>query len=505
MIGRRLLALFALAALRLYASPLDVPVDYGRHFVGFRTVFQYDYSRTYRRFDTLGAPVANTARPIETLIWYPATAATGKAMVYSDYLDLIANEESFAPATAEQKRIAAESLRFGMNEADWNAIRAMPIHAARDATAERGRFPLIIYAPGLNGVAFSNSILCEMLASHGYVVVASPSIGQHSRALASTVAGAETEARDIQFLIASMHDDPQADFSHIGAVGQSWGGIANIFAAAQSSAIGALVCLDGSIRYYYDTFLSWHEGTIGAMTAPVLFMARRPYTPEELAQSANLLKHNFFDDLKTVDFWYVTMSRMRHIDFLSNVLRLGPPDPKFSPSEMAEAYAWNARYVREFLDAMLKGDSAARKFLDSDPAENGVPANLVAVTAHKASQPPIGVDEFAHFAASSGGIVHASEAYAEMKKANAQYTLDESEVNGWGYSLLRRKHVDEAIAVLRLNTEIYPKSANTYDSLGEACAVAGRKDEAIANYRKSLELNPANTNATDWLKRLGAQ
>jgi cytochrome c-type biogenesis protein CcmH/NrfG len=52
------------------------------------------------------------------------------------------------------------------------------------------------------------------------------------------------------------------------------------------------------------------------------------------------------------------------------------------------------------------------------------------------------------------------------------------------------------------NVQEYPQSSNTYDSLGEAYAKAGKKDLAIQNYEKSLQLNPDNKNAVDRLKKL---
>jgi cytochrome c-type biogenesis protein CcmH/NrfG len=51
---------------------------------------------------------------------------------------------------------------------------------------------------------------------------------------------------------------------------------------------------------------------------------------------------------------------------------------------------------------------------------------------------------------------------------------------------------------------MYPKSFNTYDSLGEAYMAQRNHDAAIKNYRQSLALNPNNTNAVKMLKKLGA-
>jgi len=78
----------------------------------------------------------------------------------------------------------------------------------------------------------------------------------------------------------------------------------------------------------------------------------------------------------------------------------------------------------------------------------------------------------------------------------------ESEFNALGYRLLGRNQFLEAIEVFKMNTELYPESANVYDSLGEAYMLQGNDRQAIQNYEKSLHLNPDNTNAKEMLKKL---
>jgi Flp pilus assembly protein TadD len=64
------------------------------------------------------------------------------------------------------------------------------------------------------------------------------------------------------------------------------------------------------------------------------------------------------------------------------------------------------------------------------------------------------------------------------------------------------KKLGEAIAVFKLNVELYPGSWNVYDSLAEAYMNNGDKELAIANYEKSLALNPENANGAAMLKKL---
>lgn len=98
-----------------------------------------------------------------------------------------------------------------------------------------------------------------------------------------------------------------------------------------------------------------------------------------------------------------------------------------------------------------------------------------------------------------------AEAETIMKDAIAVAT--ENELNNYGYQLLADKEQDKAIEVFVLNTQRHPKSANTFDSLGEAYALKGDKKNAIINFKKSLALDPpANTkaNSEKYLKQLGA-
>jgi CubicO group peptidase (beta-lactamase class C family) len=84
----------------------------------------------------------------------------------------------------------------------------------------------------------------------------------------------------------------------------------------------------------------------------------------------------------------------------------------------------------------------------------------------------------------------------------ADGSVSEAAMNSYGYYLLGKKMYAEAISVLAKNVALYPKSSNTYDSLGEAYLVAGDKAMAIANYAKELELDPTNGGAKAALKKI---
>ncbi len=93
--------------------------------------------------------------------------------------------------------------------------------------------------------------------------------------------------------------------------------------------------------------------------------------------------------------------------------------------------------------------------------------------------------------------------YRKLKAANSpNYDFSEEELNTLGYQLLRSNRTKDAIEIFKLNVEIFPKSANPYDSLGEAYLANDQKDLALVNYKKAFELDPTNAGAAEIIKRL---
>ena len=83
----------------------------------------------------------------------------------------------------------------------------------------------------------------------------------------------------------------------------------------------------------------------------------------------------------------------------------------------------------------------------------------------------------------------------------------EVELNLYGYQLMNNGRQDKAIEMFILNTRRFPKSANTFDSLGEGYVNKGDSKNAILNFKKSLSMNPPDAtrlNSEKFLKQLGA-
>lgn len=101
-------------------------------------------------------------------------------------------------------------------------------------------------------------------------------------------------------------------------------------------------------------------------------------------------------------------------------------------------------------------------------------------------------------------VAKAIARYEQVRDSDerTRYHFGEFELNQVGYGLLEKGRTEDALTVLRLNTEEFPDQWNPWDSLGEALAAAGRTEEAIRAYERSLALNPANGGGQAAVRRL---
>lgn len=72
------------------------------------------------------------------------------------------------------------------------------------------------------------------------------------------------------------------------------------------------------------------------------------------------------------------------------------------------------------------------------------------------------------------------------KKYGFAEKLTEVTLNAIGYQLLQANEIDKAIEVFEYNADLYPHSANVYDSLGDGLDAKGLKKKALKNYKKAV-------------------
>jgi tetratricopeptide (TPR) repeat protein len=113
-----------------------------------------------------------------------------------------------------------------------------------------------------------------------------------------------------------------------------------------------------------------------------------------------------------------------------------------------------------------------------------------------------------------GNLVGAFAVYDSLKLAAPdQYDFSEQALNQLGYAALNHGQARRAVAIFERNAELFPRSANVYDSLADAWLAAGDTTKAVAAYRSVIENLPKNAHyspayaeglerrAREWLAR----
>ena len=477
--------------------PLWGKLESGPHPVGFTARFEYDDSRTFRpKFDLDGkAVVGERARPIQIAIWYPAEPGKMPVMRYERYAYLVGQELEFGPLTDEIKKAGIEqftSQRKIFSGAPDTAIAQLlntTTAAHWNAPAAKGKFPLLVYAPGSSGTSVENPVLCEYLASHGYIVASLPSMGAYSRAASVDLTGFYAYMQDIEFVIGLMKKFPGVDSSRLGLIGFSMGGSANTLVQMRNFDVDAAVYLDTGI--IYSIVGTWFRPSNyynpADLRAPQLYFTRG---------DAQDLNFKFLDLLPYADAYSLVITNgYRHVDFISDGMYTGVI-PGYLPDKVKNAESLNEfidRYSLVFLNAYIKKDPAAQDELKKKPEEWNTTINLVRSQIRAAAKAPPREWEFVNLI-HDGHFERARQIYDDFKSTNpAENFFREQTLNALGYEYVFRGNSDLAIKILAMNAEAFPSSPNAFDSLSEVYAAAGNTKMALETAQKGIDLLAQNT------------
>lgn len=473
--------------------------------VGFKHEKKYDSTRTYRRIGDWNS--TTLPRPIPISIWYPAQPGSTKPapMNVLSYMQIFKEEE-------EWEQLPDERIL------DWFSYTNTPdnqLHLQENSKAYKGlpaapgKFPVIIYAPSFQASSVENFLLCEYLASHGYVVISSPSRGTETRQMgAGTEKDMETQARDIEFLIGICGRYPFIDPDKLATMGFSFGGLSNVLSQMQHSAIKAIVSLDGTVRYQYPILQKSAFADIERVNVPFLHLAQKDIPAAVLAEDKLDASLNdafvFYDDLVYSEAYSLKCHDLTHSYFSTLGVLFQSRDPRQDKNDrdIMTSYRWVSIYALQFLDAYLKEEKKALAFINNTPSANGIPAGLISYRHKAAQRKALSFEDFNAMAARVQ-YTRLPALYDSVLIYHPTFKPQEWQLNNLGLQLLfNSKNTHNGVRVLELATRLYPGSANLFDSLGEAYMFTSQNDLAIEAFKTSLSLDSGNTNAARRLKQL---
>jgi pimeloyl-ACP methyl ester carboxylesterase len=461
---------------------------------GFRLIETSDASRSYPAIEGAGA----TPRPMRIYVWYPAKQTARERMRLDDYVRTALGDF--------RTSILPVPLAKAFEAAELETRLRSPVGAVRDAEAGPGRFPLLVLGQGLFYESpLSHFVLCEFLASHGYVVATSPLLGTRYRLVNINVEDVETEARDMEFVMAEAGRLSFADPGTLGVIGYDLGGMAGLILAMRHPEVDAFLSLDSGIldKHYSGLPGSHPQYREERFRIPWMHMTQARFIRPEKDRSAT---PSLFERKAFGPSYLVHVPTTSHGDFSSYAALgitkavpgyWGPPT-----SDPEPLYEEICRVSLAFFASCLKNDRGPlERLLTGADSARGKPAFKIEHKEGPAGPPTEA--ELVRLIIDKG----IRRAKPEIEHVRAKYPalvlVDESVVNWLGFHFLYWwGREDEAVGVFELNASLYPGSWNAHDSLGEAYADRGRKDEAIRSYKRSLELNAENKNAKSVLERL---
>jgi tetratricopeptide (TPR) repeat protein len=521
------------------SPPLWGKLAPGPYPVGFTTGWQLDYARRFdMTFDDKTVYATGKApRPILINKWYPAGPVGDiKPMKHRDYLEVRSADPiltRFSTKLIEYNRgvIAQELMGKPAKELSAHERELLDqfldtrTACVRDAAPAAGKFPLVIYHAGHGSSFEDNAVLCEFLASHGYVV-----LGSAFQRTDSTfnVDGGQTSARDFEFLIAYASRLPGVDWQHVAVMGHSGGAHGALTYRAQAGvAADVIVSLDTTQDYYSLADRRWETMTtpvtknIEHMTGPILMVAN----PHAFFQMA--------DSLSAARRYYLTIKDLGHNDFiaqgrigrdlryrarLANLAEKKPASFADDAQEKTEldavkvAYEALCVYLLHFLDAELKRDVAGKASLekqyrdtklgDMAPHVEFVPEGRTAPDPYPAnsSQPPT-PRQLRYFLRDQG--VEKTIALMKRFRKDSPSPIDH-QVFGLALvgELLEQGKTHDAIAFHEYYREAGIDYVKVFMGWGDVYLRLGVKSYATDAYKKVLRLDPKNVEAAAKLKEV---
>ena len=291
---------------------------------GFKTIRTIDTSRIYK-------PGSDTSdylhfRPLDLDIWYPAeNPHADSAIFFKDFLGLLEQRANYYTASSAANgltRQLAQSCCEGFNCSDADKLLNYKTSSHRNAKAIARNFPLVIYLASYNSMCYENVALFEKLASKGYVVLSINSIGRYPGDMTMKHADMMEQVLDAVSSLKFIDKNPNIDFSKIGIIGYSWGGLSGTILASKLSSTACLISFDGSEFHHYGQSKEEDADFDGirqsddfqklSLTIPYLRLESAP--PAKPAANENV--YNFTEKLAS-DKVILTIDSTGHQDFCS--------------------------------------------------------------------------------------------------------------------------------------------------------------------------------------------
>jgi hypothetical protein len=351
----------------------DANLTFGAYKAGFRSGIFYDESRP-----ALNEQVLKKGRAVHISVWYPAQVpVNAKPMYFKAYVDDITRMINPASVSIATTRDAIQQIKILTAQLHGDSViigqhisklLASETKAFSDVVPVEGSFPVVFYPEN----SWLNNVMCEFLASHGYIVVSTSRHGSTSADFEwQTVNGIETLVKDSQYALSILINQFKLKDPPIAVMGVGMNASAGLAWMMRDTKVKALVSLEGGIltRYEYGLIQKSPHFSKEHVKNPMLII----HSPHESVNP------DLIDNYAHADRHMVHLPRMSEFYYLNfgvweNTMTgiLGP-----APGDTRTGFKWEALYTLNFLDWHLKQKESGRLFFAKTPEQLGAPKGIV--------------------------------------------------------------------------------------------------------------------------------
>ncbi len=309
--------------------PVMGNLDLGKYAVGYKTVFAYDQTRNgvpYSDWDGNLTPnhQVELGRQFQINVWYPAKHGSGDRINYSHYVDLRGRQTNFGES--EEQRAFAKKTMIDQTEGLGNVtvgviggtkedftsehldqLLELDVYGRLNATPINEKFPVVVYPNG--GSPAFQSITCEYLASHGYVVVAFTPKGRFSSGMEISSIGLEVAVDDFEFVLGKMSEQLNVDMDKVAFLANAISSSVGAAAVSRNEKIKALISLEGGLPSAFEQ---------GLLNESVFYLPENITVPILIIYSNHpSIDPEYTFQLKYADKYYARFSGMSEFAMLN--------------------------------------------------------------------------------------------------------------------------------------------------------------------------------------------
>jgi len=460
----------------------------GPYEVRFKSYETYDHSRQY----VLGKDTI--ARPLLIHLWYPCGENTiEQSLIFKNYIDLIALREDFGRVSAEVDESSFDFVnaysefakqRFGLD----SSITAQQILNST-VSAKQGLevlkniqgLPLLIYAPSNSKSSVQNHMICEFLASHGYMILSVGSAGPNSIQREDIQKSTMAQVTDMEFILKYFEDSLHMKYSNLGLFGFSSGGLATSIFQIRNKSVNAVFSMDGGQEY----------GAYLALFQMEDFDLERTNVPYCLVVNnyENFSIYPYYNSIITTEKTMFRMPCLDHNGFVSYWRFFDSCSANPERNRVSISYDYISDCALAFFNKHLKPDQTD---YDTEGFNFSASEYIQPVQQNNSSM------------AELCNLILTGNMDAVMMQLNEnqiEYHAKENEINIVARMFIDR-YIDHSIQLFLYNVANHPDSWQAHYNLGYAYKEKGepllsKKELVIAH-----EINPENSDITNLLNEV---